>query len=707
MAAVRNYEEQVYAAVLGKIIGVYFGRPFEGWNKADLEKRFGLVDRYVHEDLDKPLVVSDDDISGTLTFIRALEDTGLYKDTPPEAFGDLWLNYLIEHQTVLWWGGMGRSTEHTAWLRLRQGYKAPQSGSIELNGKVVAEQIGAQIFIDAFGMVAPGKPKLAAELAKRSASVSHDGEAVYGAQVVAAMVAAAFVEKNMNRLLDIGVSVIPDDCVIARVHKDVRAWARQDKDWRKTYNRIDSKYGYKRYGGGCHMVPNHAIMVMAWAYAPDNFHRAQAIINTAGWDTDCNAANVGSVMGLVVGLPGINRDYDFQSPFADRILVPTAEGTRAVTDALTEALRIARIGRKVMGWDATTPPKKGAWHHFEMPGALHGWMSENHVLATSGAKRVENVKARSKSGSRAMRIEFADLSDGTCARVSTPILPNKTAGGYRVQATPRLSPGMTVALRGQVGKSLSGKAAARLFARYYDPQTQEPTAMVYSEARRLAAGKSVALSLELPDRDGWPIKDLGIEICGTGRAGGEILVDTVDFTGAPNCALPCDLPRTKTGEPLGWIVAADHVDCAPFVVGQTRYMRVRKDIGRGIAATGTTDWADYTFSADVAMHLADAGGILVRYQGLERYIALVCTKSNKLQLVERWYGQDTVLAEKPLKWVVDREHALKVVCRGRQITAWCDGKKAFTAETTRLTCGGVGMLSDTGITGFRDARVNG
>ena len=26
------FEEKVYAGVLGKIIGVYLGRPFEGWN---------------------------------------------------------------------------------------------------------------------------------------------------------------------------------------------------------------------------------------------------------------------------------------------------------------------------------------------------------------------------------------------------------------------------------------------------------------------------------------------------------------------------------------------------------------------------------------------------------------------------------------------------------------------------------------------------
>ena len=27
----KEYEEKVYSGVLGKIIGVYLGRPFEGW----------------------------------------------------------------------------------------------------------------------------------------------------------------------------------------------------------------------------------------------------------------------------------------------------------------------------------------------------------------------------------------------------------------------------------------------------------------------------------------------------------------------------------------------------------------------------------------------------------------------------------------------------------------------------------------------------
>jgi hypothetical protein len=109
-----DYLERVYAGVLGKIIGVYLGRPFEGWNYRDLVKRFGEVKYYVHDELKKPLIVADDDITGTFTFIRALEDYASGKAITSEQIGQTWMNYIIENKTILWWGGMGMSTEHTA-----------------------------------------------------------------------------------------------------------------------------------------------------------------------------------------------------------------------------------------------------------------------------------------------------------------------------------------------------------------------------------------------------------------------------------------------------------------------------------------------------------------------------------------------------------------------------------------------------------------
>ncbi|HET6485703.1 MAG TPA: ADP-ribosylglycohydrolase family protein, partial [Spirochaetia bacterium] len=157
-----DYLERVYAGVLGKLIGVYLGRPFEGWKHERILRELGEIAYYVHERLGVPLVVTDDDISGTLTFVRALEDYGYDRSITAEKIGRTWMNYLIENRTILWWGGMGNSTENTAYLNLKHGIPAPESGSIGRNGALVAEQIGAQIFIDGWALVAPGDPALAA-----------------------------------------------------------------------------------------------------------------------------------------------------------------------------------------------------------------------------------------------------------------------------------------------------------------------------------------------------------------------------------------------------------------------------------------------------------------------------------------------------------------------------------------------------------------
>ena len=53
-------------------------------------------------------------------------------------------------------------------------------------------------------------------------------------------------------------------------------------------------------------MPNHALMIMAVLYAPDDFALAQTIVCTSGWDTDCNAGNVGCLIGTMLGLKGID-----------------------------------------------------------------------------------------------------------------------------------------------------------------------------------------------------------------------------------------------------------------------------------------------------------------------------------------------------------------------------------------------------------------
>src|SRR5207248_6688471 len=49
-----DYVERVYAGVLGKMIGVYLGRPFEGWTHERILAELGPIEDYVHDRLGLP-----------------------------------------------------------------------------------------------------------------------------------------------------------------------------------------------------------------------------------------------------------------------------------------------------------------------------------------------------------------------------------------------------------------------------------------------------------------------------------------------------------------------------------------------------------------------------------------------------------------------------------------------------------------------------
>ena len=208
-------------------------------------------------------------------------------------------------------------------------------------------------------MVAPGNPALAAKLADAAGRVSHDGESVHAAKLWAAMEAEAFLSKDVDHLLDTGLKYVPSDCLISKLVKDIRAWAVIDKDWEKTRQRIEDVYGYSKFPGICHVIPNHGIMISALIYAGDDFHSAIHIINTCGWDTDCNSGNVGCLVAIMHGLAAFEDGPDWRGPLADRALISSADGGYSVNNAARIAYDVANLGRILAGESPMTLPKNG------------------------------------------------------------------------------------------------------------------------------------------------------------------------------------------------------------------------------------------------------------------------------------------------------------------------------------------------------------
>ena len=298
-----------------------------------------------------PLIVTDDDIAGTFTFIRALEDHGASADISRRARSAK-PGSTTSSRIARSCGGADTANRPSTrpGSILRRGVEAPASGSIAVNGQAVAEQIGAQIFIDGWAIVAPGDPALAARLAEQAAKVSHDGAAVDAAKLWAAMEAEAFVSRDIEHLLDVGPRADSAvDSPIARLIADIRRWRRQYPDWRDARQEIEAHYGYDKYPGHCHVIPNHALMIMAAPLCSARFFRAQTIVCTSGWDTDCNAGNVGCLMGAMLGLEGIEAGRDWRGPVADRMLISSADGGDAINDAVRVSARLVDIGRRLAG----------------------------------------------------------------------------------------------------------------------------------------------------------------------------------------------------------------------------------------------------------------------------------------------------------------------------------------------------------------------
>ncbi|MEI8309285.1 MAG: ADP-ribosylglycohydrolase family protein [Verrucomicrobiota bacterium] len=701
-----DYEKRVYAGVLGKIIGVYLGRPFEQWSHERIMAELGEIRGYVHERLDFPLIVSDDDISGTFTFFRALTDRGCPPGLTAAQIGETWLNYIIENKTILWWGGIGLSTEHTAWCRLANGISAPESGSMSLNGATVAEQIGSQIFIDAWGLANPGDPERAADFARRAASVSHDGLAIHGAQVVAAMVAAAFVEPDMDRLISLALDQIPEDSLIRKMAGDIRDWhASHPRDWRRTLAKIQETYGYSRYGGGCHIVPNHALIHLALRHSGGDFHEAQMIVNTAGWDTDCNAGNVGCILGVTGGLAGLDGGPDWRGPVADRMLLPTAEGGAAITDALRESFSITNAARKLRGIEPVSP-KQGARFHFSLPGSVQGFLSENPATL-----RLENP-----DGALACRI----LDPGGILRAFTATFTPKenfSAGSYAMSACPTLHPGQTVEARWVSPATNPTPIAVRLILKAYDQdlnlQSVEGPEIV------LDPGSGGNIFWAIPDTDGFPIAEIGFEIlpggvgvppvCVVGSTAnispktggtpvpsvpetlckGTLLLDSLDWSGAPTTSL---MP-SKSGNVWAHAWVRTMEGCAAYDNNTTITMHHSRP--GGFLLQGSRDWCDYSFRARVEIRLAESFALVIRAQGLRRHYSLRIDPGGRARIVKACDGEET-LAEAACPWVLGRPRDFQISARGDLIRASVDGVLLLEAHDSSLAGGAGGFLLDLG-----------
>jgi ADP-ribosylglycohydrolase len=196
------------------------------------------------------------------------------------------------------------TAEKVALVNFTNGYQPPVSAIYK---NPFREWIGAQIRGDYFGYINPGNPELAAEMAWRDASISHVKNGIYGEMFVSAMLACAAVTDNIKDVIYGGLAEIP---ATSRLYESViRLIDRYDAGVSKeeAFADIHTVWNDRDPHDWCHTISNALIVVCALLYGEGDYSRSICMAVETGFDTDCNGATVGSILGMRNGKSGIDE----------------------------------------------------------------------------------------------------------------------------------------------------------------------------------------------------------------------------------------------------------------------------------------------------------------------------------------------------------------------------------------------------------------
>ena len=280
-----DLRDRIYACWIGKNIGGTLGTPYEGTRE--------LLD--IHgfaSEAGEPL--PNDDLDLQLAWMRAVNDLGP-ENINSKTLSEYWLSFVNPNWNEY---GVGKSN-------LRQGVIAPMSG--EYNNKLWRDSNGAWIRTEIWACLYPAMPEKAVKYAFEDASVDHGfGEGTYAAIFIAAMESAAFVVHDVRKLLDIGLSKLPDSCRVARSVRLVIDCYDKGISWKECRERIVEDSADL---GWFQAPANVAFVALGLLYGEGNFKQSMIYSVNCGDDTDCTGATIGALMGIMGGMDSIPKDW--------------------------------------------------------------------------------------------------------------------------------------------------------------------------------------------------------------------------------------------------------------------------------------------------------------------------------------------------------------------------------------------------------------
>jgi ADP-ribosylglycohydrolase len=289
----REYYDKAQGGWLGKVSGLTLGVPrefSETWPPSNVTY-FGEVPDHFSD------LYSGDDLYFPLLVQICLKKYGPHPTY--EQYMHEWAARLYSGRI---WGANSTALEHY-WA----GIMPPKTGSPGYNSG--SRDIDAQIDFDPAGWVAPGLINQAAEIADHGGHIMCAGDGVDAGVFIAAALSEAFFTSDMEQLIRRAESVLPQTSGYRHMIDDVLRWHSEQPDWRVTRQLLARKYSSDLIVEESSAVINGGAVLIGLLYGDKDFGKTVITAMHCGWDSDCNAATSGGILGTMLGASKIDARW--------------------------------------------------------------------------------------------------------------------------------------------------------------------------------------------------------------------------------------------------------------------------------------------------------------------------------------------------------------------------------------------------------------
>lgn len=287
-----------------KILGCFNGKNVGGTLGAPLEGKNGFFDI---EYFIQPNIVNNpmpnDDLDLQISSLNAVRRFG--RNVSSEILAE-YFNIFVNPSWAEY--GVGKSN-------LRRGIPTPICG---YHSNSYKDSCGSFIRSEIWACLCPGHPELATRYAYFDSSIDHADEGTYGEVFFAAMQSAAFVESDVKKLIDIGLSYIPDTSALYKgitLVKDCYESGKTPEEARDIiFKEIPGAFSYqhtklkdiklteyKPAPAGFDAPQNIAIAILGLLYGEGDFGKSMLLAVNCGEDADCSAGSLAATLGIILG----------------------------------------------------------------------------------------------------------------------------------------------------------------------------------------------------------------------------------------------------------------------------------------------------------------------------------------------------------------------------------------------------------------------